>query len=54
MLSMLGAVGSGAGGAESARALHEAIDRLELVDVLCRAWMGAVLLRAARREADQP
>jgi len=28
-------------------ALTQAVDRLELVDVLCRAWRDAVLLRAA-------
>ena len=32
--------------------LDEAIDRMELVDVLCRVWRDAVVLRAARdREA---
>lgn len=29
-------------------ALREAVDRLELVDVLCRVWRDAALLRAAR------
>ena len=28
--------------------LDEALDRMELVDVLCRVWRDAVLLRAAR------
>jgi len=30
-------------------ALVQAVDRLELVDVLCRVWRDAILLRAARR-----
>jgi L-fuculose-phosphate aldolase len=48
------AVGSGSAGAEPSRALHDAVDRLELVDVLCRVWMDAVLLRAARGAAGEP
>lgn len=39
------AVGEGAPG----DALTQALDRLELVDVLCRVWRDALLLRAARR-----
>lgn len=46
------AVGSGDAGSGSAAALHVAIDRLELVDVLCRVWIDAVLLRAARRRPE--
>jgi len=46
------AVGSAAGEDRDeeaiARALIEAVDRLELVDVLCRVWRDAILLRAAR------
>lgn len=30
-------------------ALKQAVDRLELVEVLCRAWRDSLLLRAARR-----
>lgn len=45
------AVGTGAAGpaneAATAGALSAAVDRLELVDVLCRTWRDAVLLRAA-------
>ncbi|HEX4896867.1 MAG TPA: class II aldolase/adducin family protein [Candidatus Limnocylindrales bacterium] len=32
-------------------ALVQAVDRLELVDVLCRVWRDAVLLRAARGQS---
>ena len=32
-----------------ARALDLAVDRIELVDVLCRVWRDALLVRAARR-----
>lgn len=32
--------------------LDTAIDRLELVEVLCRTWRDALLLRAARRTLD--
>ena len=39
------AVGDGAGDAEAA--LAQAVDRLELVEVLCRTWRDALLLRAA-------
>jgi hypothetical protein len=37
-------VGTGDGGP----AANLAVDRLELVEVLCRAWRDALLLRAAR------
>jgi L-fuculose-phosphate aldolase len=30
-----------------------AVDRLELIEVLCRAWGGALLLRAARNSLDR-
>jgi L-fuculose-phosphate aldolase len=40
------AVGDAALGPEGA--LRQAVDRLELVEVLCRAWRDALLLRAAR------
>lgn len=46
------AVGSGPGGGDdpsaAAAALGQAIDRLELVEVLCRATRDAILIRAAR------
>jgi len=46
------AVGSQTGGSPSGpdleAALVQAVDRLELVDVLCRVWRDAILLRAAR------
>ena len=31
-----------------ARDVHQAVDRLELIEVLCRAWRDALLVRAAR------
>jgi L-fuculose-phosphate aldolase len=34
-------------GARTLRALDQAIDRLELVEVLCRTWRDALLIRAA-------
>jgi len=46
------AVGSGAAGSDAARALAAAVDRLELVDVLCRVWLDATLIRAARRSGS--
>jgi len=30
------------------RDIHQAVDRLELIEVLCRAWRDALLVRAAR------
>ena len=42
------AVGSGQPGGPAAAALATAVDRLELVDVLCRVWLDAALIRAAR------
>ena len=32
--------------------LDQAVDRLELVEVLCRTWRDAMLIRAARRAVD--
>ena len=47
------AVGTAAAGDRDPSALEaalvQAVDRLELVDVLCRVWRDAILLRAARR-----
>jgi len=45
LLERHGAVAVGTGA--PAAALREAVDRLELVDVLCRTWRDAVLVRAA-------
>ena len=33
--------------------LVTAVDRLELIEVLCRAWRDALLLRAARNSLDR-
>jgi L-fuculose-phosphate aldolase len=49
-----GAAATGAGSGtpgtrEIAAALSQAVDRLELVEVLCRTWRDALLVRAARR-----
>ena len=40
-------VGLRAPGVHVAAALAQAVDRMELVDVLCRVWRDAVLLRGA-------
>ena len=32
--------------------VETAVDRLELIEVLCRAWRDALLLRAARAALD--
>ena len=45
LLERHGAVAVGAG--EGLEALGVAVDRLELVEVLCRTWRDAVLIRAA-------
>lgn len=45
LLERHGAVAVGAG--PGTAALGEAVDRLELIDVLCRAWRDALLLRRA-------
>lgn len=34
--------------------IDEAVDRVELVDVLCRVWRDVLLIRAARAEATRP
>ncbi len=47
LLERHGAVAVGA-------SLDQAIDRLELVDVLCAAWRDALLLRTARGESGLP
>jgi len=41
------AVGDAPGGGDAEAALAQAVDRLELVEVLCRTWRDALLLRAA-------
>jgi L-fuculose-phosphate aldolase len=46
LLERHGAVAVGDGDAETA--LAQAVDRLELVEVLCRTWRDALLVRAAR------
>jgi L-fuculose-phosphate aldolase len=43
--------GPDAGGPDLEAALVQAVDRLELVDVLCRVWRDAILLRAARGQS---
>jgi hypothetical protein len=48
LLERHGAVAVGAGGAGVRAALRQAVDRLELVDVLCRVWHDALVVRAAR------
>jgi len=55
ILERHGAVAVGEGVMDSAggeRALAQALDRIELVDVLCRVWRDALLIRAARRLAE--
>jgi ribulose-5-phosphate 4-epimerase/fuculose-1-phosphate aldolase len=47
LLERHGAVAVGAGAADAAAAVEQALDRLELVEVLCRTWRDAVLIRAA-------
>jgi L-fuculose-phosphate aldolase len=49
LLERHGAVAVGSG--EAIAAISSAVDRLELVEVLCRTWRDAVLLRAARAAA---
>ena len=41
------AVGGDGRGASAAAAVEQAVDRLELVEVLCRTWRDALLLRVA-------
>jgi hypothetical protein len=45
LLERHGAVAVGSGPGSSA--VRQAVDRLELVDVLCRTWQDAMLVRAA-------
>jgi L-fuculose-phosphate aldolase len=50
LLERHGAVAVGESrGPDDALALAEAVNRLELVEVLCRVWRDALLVRAARR-----
>jgi ribulose-5-phosphate 4-epimerase/fuculose-1-phosphate aldolase len=46
LLERHGAVAVGGGAADAAAAIEQALDRLELVEVLCRTWRDAVLIRA--------
>jgi L-fuculose-phosphate aldolase len=48
LLERHGAVAIGSAHLGPAGALREAVDRLELVGVLCAAWRDALLIRAAR------
>ena len=48
ILERHGAVAVGSGPAGDAAGPGQAVDRLELVDVLCRVWRDALLVRAAR------
>jgi L-fuculose-phosphate aldolase len=50
LLERHGALAVGAGGAEEA--LAQAVDRLDLVEVLCRATRDALVIRAARSRLD--
>jgi L-fuculose-phosphate aldolase len=52
LLERHGAVAIGFG--DGAKAVSEAVDRLELVEVLCRTWRDALLVRAARGQAGPP
>ena len=52
LLERHGAVAVGMGSPEAA--LGQALDRLELVEVLCRATRDALLIRAARAALDGP
>jgi L-fuculose-phosphate aldolase len=47
LLERHGAVAVGAGAGDAAAAVDQALDRLELVEVLCSSWREAILLRAA-------
>ncbi|HVL53509.1 MAG TPA: class II aldolase/adducin family protein [Vitreimonas sp.] len=48
LLERHGAVAVGDAGRGPAGALTQAVDRLELVEVLCRTWRDALLVRAAQ------
>lgn len=54
LLERHGAVAVGAGELGPEGALRQAVDRLELVDVLCRVWRDALLLRTARAALGPP
>jgi len=47
LLERHGAVAVGDAAADPAEAIGQAIDRLELLEVLCRTWRDALLIRAA-------
>jgi L-fuculose-phosphate aldolase len=47
LLERHGAVAVGDGDSDAAAAIDQAVDRLELVEVLCRTWRDALLIRAA-------
>jgi ribulose-5-phosphate 4-epimerase/fuculose-1-phosphate aldolase len=47
LLERHGAVAVGEGAGDDEAALTQAVDRLDLVEVLCRTWRDALLLRAA-------
>jgi L-fuculose-phosphate aldolase len=49
LLERHGAVAVGDGEDREA-AVAQAVDRIELIDVLCRVWRDALLIRAARRD----
>jgi L-fuculose-phosphate aldolase len=49
--ALTAATATGSTAASLAAALKLAVDRLELVDVLCRVWLDATLLRATRQSA---
>jgi L-fuculose-phosphate aldolase len=51
ILERHGAVAVGEGAAVGA--IAQAVERLELVDVLCRVWRDSLLVRAARRLLDE-
>ena len=47
LLDRHGAIAVGGGGSDPAAAIDQALDRLALVEVLCRAWRDALLLQGA-------
>jgi L-fuculose-phosphate aldolase len=47
LLERHGAVAVGSSDTGAAEAVRQAVDRLELLDVLCRVWRDALLVRAA-------
>lgn len=52
LLERHGAVAVGEGDGDPRAAIDQAIDRLELVEVLCRTWRDALLIRAAATTRD--